>query len=81
MASITIHVKGHEKPTAQVLQSTDGLFVSFSVGDATIYIPGDDDIAIENTRTWAAQLLNAANTVSDRLAIIKSIPVPEVVNG
>ena len=77
MASVTITPRGNDKPTATVGRSSYGLFISFEVGGVTLYVPGDDDEAIENARTWAAQLLNAAATVGDRLAAINSV-VPEV---
>jgi hypothetical protein len=64
----TIFLNADEKPRAQVLNSRDGLFISFAVDGATFYVPGDNAKAVENARAWAAQLLNAAEQIVETLA-------------
>lgn len=78
MSIITVNVDAAEKPRAEVIPSTSGMFIAFRFGNNSVYVPGYDAEAIEQARTWAAQLLNAAETIADRRAALAKIAPQEV---
>jgi hypothetical protein len=74
----SLHFRDGDEPRAVVSKTRDGHYISFHVAGADIYVPGDDSVAVVNARSWAAQLLNAAEQVVERLEL-ETVAIQEAV--